>query len=124
MGSLLSLFFKKELDWYSLAILSINKKAASEVVDQFKIKDGSKASKGDLNFDKVRMAFMCNYPEMGISCSEVGTLYDTADPPVQACEPNIPYKTECKWKNSDKAEFKRLCKKYTKGNGGGIFTRD
>merc|ERR1712161_134724 len=100
--------------------MGINKKAASEVVDQFKIKDGSKASKGQLNFDKVRMAFMCNYPEMGISCSEVGTLYDTADPPVEACEPNIPYKTECKWKNSDKDEFKRLCKITLKEMEGGF----
>jgi len=79
-------------------------------VKQFNIGSGSKASKGELDFEKVRMAFMCNFPEMGISCSEVGTLYDGILVPVEACEPNIPYKTECKWKNSDKDEFKRLCK--------------
>jgi len=104
---------------------AINTKAASEVKKMFKIGAGSKASKGKLNFKKVRMAFMCNYPEMGISCSEVGTLYDTADPPVQACEPNIPYKTECSSKK-DKKEFKKLCEDYTKGKYKNklVFTRD
>mmetsp|Transcript_6314 Transcript_6314/g.7260 ORF Transcript_6314/g.7260 Transcript_6314/m.7260 type:complete len:436 (+) Transcript_6314:593-1900(+) len=104
---------------------AINTKAASEVKKMFKIGAGSKASKGKLNFKKVRMAFMCNYPEMGISCSEVGTLYDTADPPVQACEPNIPYKTKCS-SNNDKKEFKKLCEDYTKGKYKNklVFTRD
>mmetsp|Transcript_54833 Transcript_54833/g.63292 ORF Transcript_54833/g.63292 Transcript_54833/m.63292 type:complete len:428 (+) Transcript_54833:120-1403(+) len=103
---------------------AINKKAAKEVVKQFEIGSGSKASKGELDFEKVRMAFMCNFPEMGISCSEVGTLYDGILVPVEACEPNIPYQTECKWKDKDKKEFKKLCKKYTKGDGGGMFTRN
>merc|ERR1711935_1060047 len=83
-----------------------------------------KASKEELDFEKVRMAFMCNFPEMGISCSEVSTLYDGILVPVEACEPNIPYQTECKWKDKDKDEFKKLCKKYTKGDGGGMFTRN
>merc|ERR1712194_228265 len=71
---------------------AINKKAAKEVKKMFKIGAGSKASKGKLNFKKVRMAFMCNYPEMGISCSEVGTLYDTADPLFKHASPISPIK--------------------------------
>jgi len=103
---------------------AINTEAAKEVKKMFKIGAESKASKGKVNFKKVRMAFMCNYPEMGISCSEVGTLYDTVDPPVEACEPNIPYKTECSSKK-DKKEFKKLCEDYTKGKNKNprVFTR-
>lgn len=104
---------------------AINKEAAKQVKKMFKIADGSKASKGKLKFKTVRMAFMCNYPEMGISCSEVGTLFDSVEPPIEACEPNIPYKTECNWSKDDKKEFKRLCKDYTKSDDKNplVFTR-
>jgi len=37
---------------------------------------GAKACKGKVNFNNVKLAFECNYQCLGISCKEMGGLYD------------------------------------------------
>merc|ERR1712161_142859 len=89
--SLLSLFFKRERDWFFLAILWVYKKAAKTIKKEFQIGENGIPDKGKFDFDKVHLALACNYYEMGISCSEVGTLVDKQDPPAfLKCNLGIP----------------------------------
>jgi len=56
-------------------------KGAAKAEKEVKI-GGLKAGSTPINFQNVKLAFECNYRCLGISCSEVGSLYDKAPDPL------------------------------------------
>jgi len=95
-------------------LAAVNTKAAKTIKKEFQIGEKGIPDKGKFDFDKVHLALACNYYEMGISCSEVGTLVDKQDPPAfLKCNLGIPQKNECGLKKKDKKTFKKKCGKFT-----------
>jgi len=95
-------------------LAAVNTKAAKTIKKEFQIGENGIPDKGKFDFDKVHLALACNYYEMGISCSEVGTLVDKQDPPAfLKCNLGIPQKNECGLKKKDKKTFKKKCGKFT-----------
>ena len=48
---------------------------------------GSKAGKGKVNIEVLRLSFECNYRCLGLTCKEIGTLYDSTKPSVAVDPP-------------------------------------
>jgi len=81
-------------------------KAARVIQAQYKIKKNSRAVKGSFNFKLVKNAFECNYEALGISCDDIGSLYDgDAAPRFNACKSL----DTCEKKTT---KYKKKCNKY------------
>jgi len=95
---------------------AIDKKAGKFVSKEYEIGPDGPASENEFDFVGVRNAFECNYEKLGISCDEVGALWDDAaatEPKSRQCKDL----KECKKRgnNSDKFDpTKDECKPYTK----------
>jgi len=83
-------------------------KAGEFVATQYQIAKKSIADKDQFDFNKVKLAFECNYKCLGISCSDVGVLFDGA--PEQLA-PGCTDLEECK---KEKKKDKKKCKKFRK----------
>jgi len=103
---------------------AISKGAADIVEKMFKIGPDGPGANGELDFEKVHLAFACNYPQMGISCSEIGGL-DDGVAAFEPCPFEIEFKSACDKKPfSLKGKFKKgICKKYIKKKNKKVFTR-
>jgi len=106
----------------SLAAASIpqlwkcSKKAADFVQKEYKYKNAYKT--WEFPDDKIRLAFECNYECLGISCADIGSLYDgNTEALFNACKDTEVCKKPTK-------KEKRECKKYTSGGGGTYLTKE
>jgi len=90
---------------------AIDKKAGKIVSEQYQIGPKGPASKGEFDFVKVRTAFECNYEKLGISCDEVGALWDGESDFLsrQCTDPK-----SCKKRDKNSIPTKKECKPYTK----------
>jgi len=90
----------------------INKKAGKFVSRQYKIGPEGPASKSEFDFKAVRNAFECNYKELGISCDEVGALWDDNQYPLsRQCTDE---KNKCKKRNKWSIPSRKECRRFTK----------
>jgi len=77
---------------------------------------GSLVEKGESNFKKLRLAFECNYECLGVTCEEVGALFDGIEFDQEGGEFPLPkpLSKQCKYGNNVcGAKTPKECKKYT-----------
>jgi len=92
---------------------AIDTKAGKFVSKQYEIGPEGPASEGVFDFVGVRNAFECNYEKLGISCDEVGALWDddeATEPKSRQCKDL----KECKKRKNNSIPGKKDCKPYTK----------
>jgi len=97
-----------------------DKKAAKIVLKELQI-GSNKVNKGRTNFKKVLKAFECNYECLGITCAQIGALFDgdefdadPEDPDAERTTPRFPQCTDPRtdgWSELDDKTIKE-CKKY------------
>lgn len=96
-----------------------SKKAEKKAYPQIKL-GGGIAGVAAVNFEDIQLAFECNYKCLGITCKEVGALYDDDDsltpkPGFVACEDKgNGSENVC---SKQKGNRKRACRLYTKKPG-------
>jgi len=103
---------------------SCSQRGAKKAESELKI-GGENAGTKTINFDKVRLAFECNYRCLGITCAEVGSLFDEdGNLLFAACNDvdNSSDKISVANKTKMRGERKQKCQKFT-GNPG-IVDRD
>jgi len=95
-----------------------DKKAAKIVFKELQI-GSKKVNKGKTNFKKVLKAFECNYECLGITCAQIGVLFDgdefdAEDPEAETTKPRFPQCTDPRTDVCAKLDDKTIkeCKKY------------
>jgi len=105
-----------------------DKKAAKIVLKELQI-GGNKVKKGKTKFKKVLDAFECNYECLGITCAQIGALYDgdefdAEDPDLEfGTEPRSPQCTDPRTDLCTALDNQTIkkCKKYTSNENKGVF---
>jgi len=91
---------------------AISKRAGRFVSQQYKIGPDGPASKSVFDFVGVRNAFECNYKKLGISCDEIGALWDidvATNPLSRQCKDL----KECKKRKARSIPSRKDCIPYT-----------
>lgn len=92
-------------------------KAHEMAFSQIQIGKRSLVAKGKSNFKKLKLAFQCNFECMGITCEDVGSLFDGIEFDQEGGEFPLPkpLSQQCKYKDDicNKKKTPKECGKYT-----------
>mmetsp|Transcript_23777 Transcript_23777/g.27546 ORF Transcript_23777/g.27546 Transcript_23777/m.27546 type:complete len:449 (+) Transcript_23777:277-1623(+) len=91
---------------------AISKRAGRFVSKQYKIGPEGPASRSVFDFVGVRNAFECNYKKLGISCDEIGALWDSTSATVPKSRQCTDLK-ECKKRKKGSIPSRMDCIPYT-----------
>lgn len=92
-------------------------KAHKTAFQQIQVGKNSKVAQGKSKFKKLKLAFQCNYKCMGITCEEIGSLYDGIEFDQEGGEFPLPkpLSKQCSYKSDTCSEkVAKECKDYTK----------
>jgi len=91
-------------------IYACSKKGAGKVADELQI-GGGVAGNGPVDFENIRLGVECNYECLGVTCNEVGSLYDGEQlPRFGQCLDSANGSSRC---GKPRKSRKQLCKMFT-----------